>query len=504
MLSGQGEDMSPVLPSMAKMLAHPDMSVKKVGGEVLTQFSSTNADMVLLAINTLVQDTMDSSPMTRGLALRTLSALQQDSVVEYVEKAVLAGLSDSSAYVRRVAVLACMKLHHISPSSVEEGSIVDKLYGMIRDSDPVVVVNCLAVLDEILKAEGGIVINRTLAHYLFTKLVSFPTWYQIQVLDTLKKYVPATEDEMFDILNVLDGFLVHNSPTVVVMCLKLFQQLLQKMPHLLPEAFKRAKPAIIGHLGSGNIELSYTLIDLISTADEDCVKFFCEDFQSFYCRNRDPLYLKSKKIHFLPRLVTDENETSVLDELALYCKDSSGKISLEAMRAIGNLSVNRPSLLQDCTKKLALLFQSTNPQVLSNVLQVVEDLNINDTLFWEEVVPCVCSHHRMITDDVGKAAMIFLLGEHAQNSTEAFLILEEYISYFTQLVDRDLKIQLLTATTKMFLEHPAESQWMLGELLQMAVMNEEDLEVQSRALFLYHLLKSNIHTAKSILKKTVS
>lgn len=49
--------------------------------------------------------------------------------------------------------------------------MVNELYGLLRDPDPVVMVNCLRALEEILKHEGGVVINKPIAHHLLNRFV---------------------------------------------------------------------------------------------------------------------------------------------------------------------------------------------------------------------------------------------------------------------------------------------------------------------------------------------
>lgn len=50
-----------------------------------------------------------------------------------------------------------------------DAALVNELYGLLRDPDPVVMVNCLRALDEILKEEGGVAINKPIAHHLLNR-----------------------------------------------------------------------------------------------------------------------------------------------------------------------------------------------------------------------------------------------------------------------------------------------------------------------------------------------
>ncbi len=50
-----------------------------------------------------------------------------------------------------------------------ELNLVDVLYQMLRDTDPLVISNCVTALDEILANEGGMIITKKIAHYLINR-----------------------------------------------------------------------------------------------------------------------------------------------------------------------------------------------------------------------------------------------------------------------------------------------------------------------------------------------
>lgn len=52
-----------------------------------------------------------------------------------------------------------------------DAAVVNELYSLLRDPDPVVMVNCLRALEEILKEEGGVAINKPISHHLLNRLV---------------------------------------------------------------------------------------------------------------------------------------------------------------------------------------------------------------------------------------------------------------------------------------------------------------------------------------------
>lgn len=56
-------------------------------------------------------------------------------------------------------------------SAPPDAAVVNELYSLLRDSDPVVMVNCLRALEEILKEEGGVAVNKSIAHHLLNRSV---------------------------------------------------------------------------------------------------------------------------------------------------------------------------------------------------------------------------------------------------------------------------------------------------------------------------------------------
>lgn len=168
--------------------------------------------------------------MVRGLALRSLCSLRLHSILEYVMTPLKvrgtavpiwrvpfgilllsfpsylklpsflcgvvmeqASLTDSSPYVRRNGVMGILKVFSLAPDTIRDSDLIDTMYNMIRDRDPQVVANCLVVINEIMRAEGGIAINQAIIHHLMNHIRDFNEWSQCQVLSLVAKYRPATK-----------------------------------------------------------------------------------------------------------------------------------------------------------------------------------------------------------------------------------------------------------------------------------------------------------------------
>lgn len=67
---------------------------------------------------------------------------------------------------------------------------MEKLQSLISDRDPLVVINALEAVNEILADKGGMEINRTLVISLLNRIKEFNEWGQSIILDFCSKYNP--------------------------------------------------------------------------------------------------------------------------------------------------------------------------------------------------------------------------------------------------------------------------------------------------------------------------
>jgi len=78
-----------------------------------------------------------------------------------------------------------------------------------------------------LADKGGIDVTRQLVIALLNRIKDFNEWGQSVILDLCAKYRPETEDEMFDIMNLLEDRFKHASSSVVLGAVKVFLYLTQ-------------------------------------------------------------------------------------------------------------------------------------------------------------------------------------------------------------------------------------------------------------------------------------
>ena len=131
---------------------------------------------------------------------------------------------------------------------------------------------------------------------------------------------------------------------------------------------------------------------------------------------------------------------------------------------------------------------------------------------FEEIIPSLTRVLRSIEEPEGKIACIWMIGEYGETIAEAPYILEGLIESFPEEQDSLVKMELLTATTKLFFKRPPELKDMLARLLKMAINTSGaavagasgaggkivHIDVRDRALLYYRLLQFDVHEAARV------
>ncbi|CAJ1055119.1 AP-4 complex subunit beta-1 [Xyrichtys novacula] len=493
----QGVDVSGLFSEMVKACATVDIVQKKLVYVFLCSYAALNPELSLLVINTLRKDCQDPNPMVRSLALRNMTNLRLPSLVEYVEQPLTAGLRDRAACVRRVAVLGWAKLHNLQPNSEIDASVVNELYSLLRDPDPVVMVNCLRALEEILKEEGGVAINKPITHHLLNRLKECDVWGQCEVLRVLQRYKPQTEDELFDILSLLDASLVSPHPPVMAATFSLFLHLCSRLPAVGQAALERVRGPLLAACGSTSREMRFAALCHIQLLLCSLPGLLGAHYKRFFCGYAEPAYIKQRKMQVLVELVNDENVVMLLDELKGYCTDVNTDTAQAAISAIGRIG---RSYSDKCLEILTGLLGLKQDHITSAVVQTMRDLVWVCPQCSDIVCEALEGCEDMLQDSQGRQALLWLLGVYGERVSSAPYTLEVFIDGVRSEASVGVKLELLTTAMRLFLCRPAETQDMLGRLLHFCIEEETDMCVRDLALLYYRLLHCGIEETRKVLQ----
>jgi len=512
-----GIDVSRLFTEMMLVIETRDLVIKKMVYLFLCNYATTNPDLAQMCTNTLTKDCANDDPMVRGLALRSLCSLRLPQMVEYVSEPVRRSLVDSHAYVRKTAVMGILKIYHLDPDKLEECGFVDTLYDMLRDPDASVVANCILVLEELMAKgpDGGMAINRAIMLHLLNRLSEFSEFGVLAVLDLVPRYIPANDEEGFQIMNLLDPVLRTTNAGAFTAVIFAFLSLTQNLPDIdQPEntmrtqIVSRVRAPLITMMTGGSAELTYCLLKHVDALIELCPGIFDDEYRQFYVRHHEPTGVKYLKTTVLSKLVNPTNAPDIVAELAENVRDMDtelARLSVRAMTRIACRDVGGDGCADSIAKRLVDMLDSDIPHVSSEAATALAGLVRKHPELKLVVSPPLPRALKYMVEGRGKASLIYLLGECGDVVPEAPYSLERLIDSYDTIKEAEVKIALLMSTMKLFFLRPPEVQRMLGRLLKKATEDVTSQDLHDRALLYYRLLRtSSLDVDPSIVRDVVS
>lgn len=465
----------------------------------LTNYARSHPELAQMCTNTLQKDCGNEDPMVRGLALRALCGLNLPQMVEYISEPLRRSLSDGHPYVRKTGVMGILKLYDLDPEAFESSGFVDILYDMLRDPDASVVCNCIIVLNEVMQnsPNGGMAINRAIMLHLLNRIHEFNEFAKVQVLELVPRYIPANEDEGFQIMNLLDPVLQTSGSAAVMATIRAFLSLAEQigddMETMKRQIVARVKAPLVTQISSGSSEMMYTMLKHVEALADMSPGSFDDEFRQLYPRYNEPTHVKFLKVNILPRLANPDNAPDIVSELAECVWDSNVKMSRLSIRSMARIACSGqggPGAAESIARRLVEMLDMNADHVSSEAATALASIVRKHPSAKPLVAPPLVRSLKYMTESTGKASVIFLLAECGDIVAEAPYALEKLIDSYEDIDDASIKTALLTSTVKLFFMRPPEVQRMLGRLLAKATDDVTSQDLHDRALLYYRLLRS--------------
>lgn len=232
-------------------------------------------------MNTLMKDSHDPSPLVKGLALRTMSSFHIPEIQEYILPRIIECLDDSSDYVKRCAIMSCARIAETNSDLLKKNYIIKRLYQFIRYENKQISLNAMCAIDEILKNEGGFVINRKIATHIIKTFGEFNQWGKSVVLDFLSKYEAKDPEFVIFAMNNLDPILSNGEVSVAINIVKLFLKYTSNMPKLRKALYKRVVDPLLYCYKVTNPENQAIILSLFLLFSDFQEGLFKEHWKSF-------------------------------------------------------------------------------------------------------------------------------------------------------------------------------------------------------------------------------
>ncbi|CEQ41713.1 SPOSA6832_03471 [Sporobolomyces salmonicolor] len=543
-----GKDVSGLFPDVLKNMQTDDIEQKKLVYLYLQVYAKTQPELVILAVNTFVKDTEDPNPLIRALAIRTMSCLRAEKILDYIADPLRKCLRDENPYVRKTAAICVVKLYDMKPSLAVENGFITALQEMVTDSNPMVVANAVLALTEIQEsAEDERIFeldSSTLAR-LLVALGECTEWGRIAILGAVAKYTPEDEKEAEHICERVIPQFQHANGSVVLAAIKVRFYLGVTYVHGrgVHQPMSSAKQVIMIHLKYIHHEeftkgilrkMAPPLVTLVSSAPEvqwvalrninlilqkrpDALS---NEMRVFFCKYNDPPYVKVEKLEIMIKLVTEKNVDTFLSELkecvspffppelfkrwadALGIRRYASEVDVDfvrkSIRAIGQCAVKIEAAAERCVNVLLDLISTRVSYVVQESIVVIKDIFRRYPQRYEGIIPTLCASLDELDEPEAKASLIWILGEYASKIDNA----DELIgSFLDNYADEPVQVQLqaLTAVVKLFLQRPDQAQALVQRVLALATKTADSADLRDRAYIQWRLLSSDTEVAKAVI-----
>jgi AP-3 complex subunit beta len=145
-----GTDVAGAFPSVVKNVVSTNTELKKLVHMFLVHYADVEAETVLLSIATFQKDMRGPNQLIRASALRVMSSIRNKLIVQPVVLAIRSAVIDSSAYVRKAACAALLKVYSVDPDLKPE--LIEILTMLLKDGSVMVLGSALAVFQEVRSA----------------------------------------------------------------------------------------------------------------------------------------------------------------------------------------------------------------------------------------------------------------------------------------------------------------------------------------------------------------
>ena len=506
-----GRDVSNLFSDVAKLFSSQHLDTKKLVYLYIIANAKLQQDKAALLAGNFVKDAQHENPIIRGLAIRSMSAVQVEKMTDHITSTLRQALKDSDPYVRRCAATAVAKVFAINRQRMEDGGFIENLAELLSDSNPTVIAAAVCALHEIQISQGdrrehqlgSIMKNLSVSDLLQTlsDTQGCNEWGQVYVLECLAQYQAETQDKADLICSRVLPKLQHGNAAVVLTTVRIVMNYIERWGKgggkEIESRVQAIAPPLVSLVSGGtDFEIRYVALRNISLILQRFPELLSSQVRVFFVKYNDPIYIKLEKLDIMLQLVNASNVRGILNEFAEYAQEVDVEFVRRAVRAIGVTAIKIESAAEDCAAQLSQLIKTRVNYVVQESIIVVRDVFRKYPGRYEGLIGVLCESLETLDEPDAKAAMIWIIGEYAEKIENADELLDDFLDSFAEEAV-DVQLQILTAIVKLFLKRPDATQELLQKVLQ--TVSESDIpDLRDRGYVYWRLLSLNPTAASSV------
>lgn len=511
-----GKDVSSLFPDVLKNIATNDVEQKKLVYLYVMNYAESHPELCILAVNTFVTDSEDPNPLIRCMAVRTMSMIKVDKILDYVEVPLRRTLKDDNPYVRKTAVICIAKIFQLDKQLCINLGVIEDLINALDDSNPVVVANTIAALTEIYAMDNTAVNLKELIQSHVSKFLlalnECTEWARITILSALSNYQAKDSLEAQDIIDRVAAHLQHVNPAVVLATIKVILINLEFIePGSLTNNETIIKPTTVQKKNDPNStmkkitsamvsimstppEIQYIALKNIRIILEKYPKLLVKETRIFFVKFNDPLYVKLEKVDILVRLIDPTNIKQcgiLLTELKEYTREFEPEFVSKSIQALSQLAVKSTNE-NLCLKVLDTLIDLLERQdtfkddcciAISNLIR---HSSTNETMV-NQVCGLLNSWNEpelVLNRDTAKCHYVWLMGKYPNKFPNLQERITGFVNSFTQQ-EPLTQTSILVTVVKLHTILPGS---MLQNILEVATKETMIIDIRDMAMMYWRCL----------------
>ena len=501
-----GKDVSKLFPDVVKIIRTKNIELKKLVYLYLINYAKIKPDLIFLAVAAFHSDAKEgATPLIRGLAIRTMGCIQVPEVVTYLCETLTYCFKDKDPYVRKIAALCVPKLYLTSPQLVRENGFLNTLHDCLKDENPVVVANAMQALNEITVLSGANQLklkSKNLKHIL-DSLAKASEWGQVSILDALILYNPKKASHAEDVIEGVLPRLSHANPGVVMSAIKVILKFMDQIDNIdkVRNYCKKLSNSLMSVLMSYP-EIQYVLLRSLHAIVQKRPMLLDKDFKYFFVQYNDPIYVKLEKVDILYKLCDNKNFEVIIKEFTSYAlTETNSELIHKSVKYIGRVGYKFEKRLDICVESLSKIIENNNDEAISESIIVARDLMRKYKGRALELINKLSVELiNSLSDQNAKSAALYILGDFCTMIPKSTEMITYFVNNFSNVeYSSKVRLQILNAGVKNFVNKPDESEEIVKMCLQKGAEESENPDIRDRAYIYWRLLEVDPDIAKDMM-----
>ena len=501
-----GKDVSKLFPDVVKIIRTKNIELKKLIYLYLINYAKIKPDLIFLAVASFHSDAKEgATPLIRGLAIRTMGCIQVPEVVTYLCETLTWCFRDKDPYVRKIAALCVPKLYITSPQLVRENGFLNTLHECLKDDNAIVVANAMQALNEITVLSGANQLklkSKNLKHIL-DSLAQASEWGQVAILDALILYNPKKAAHAEEVIEGVLPRLSHANPGVVMSAIKVILKFMDQIDNIdkVRNYCKKLSNSLMSVLMSYP-EIQYVLLRSLHAIVQKRPMLLDKDFKYFFVQYNDPIYVKLEKVDILYKLCDNKNYEVIIKEFTSYAlTETNSELIHKSVKYIGCVGYKFEKSLDICVESLGKIIDNNNDEAISESIIVSRDLMRKyKGRALELINKLTVELINSLSDQNAKSAALYILGDFCTMIPKSTEMITYFVENFSNVeYSSKVKLQILNAGVKNFVNKPDESEEIVKICLQKGAEESENPDIRDRAYIYWRLLEMDPDIAKDMM-----